>query len=255
MNTLQKTLTFTGIIAISILLLLSGCKEEDKYNFDEIEPRLIDGISGPKKANATGFTEYKYSVLHRGGSSYNWSANNEDLVVSIKKDPDYPNHAIITFSELHDTSEINITVKETTSGGKTASATDSVELLPFCPYPINEYTGNWLSTDTINVAKEVAAQTAENPNQLKVYGLADFITSRWGETWINGDGSCIIELCCNDKVEIERQWLGDTDYPDTYEIQGNGTVDTEAKTISLTYDIFYADGIGSKHVNTTLSLQ
>ena len=234
---------------------MAGCKEENNYNFDEIEPRLINGISGTKEATATGFTKYNYSVIHRGGSNYNWSVNNEEMVLSIEKNKDYPNQASIIFAELHDSSKINITVKETTEGGKKASVTDTVNLLPFCPYPVEEYTGEWMSSDTINVADTVLADTTENPNQLRVYGLAEFITTRWRETWINGDGSCIMELICNEKIEIERQWIGDTNYPDRYEIQGSGTIDTTSNTIQLSYDIFYSEGAGSKHVSTILNME
>ena len=255
MNTIKKILMFAAIFATTIILALTSCEEENNYNYDEIEPRLINGISGPKEAIATGFKKYDYEVIHRGGSDYEWTVNNEDMVLSINKNKEYPNQASILYAELHDSSKINITVKETTQGGKTASVTDTVNLLPFCPYPMEEYTGKWVSSNTLSVADTVIVKATENRNQLRIQGLADFISSRWGERWVNGDGSCIIEFRCNDKVEIEKQWIGDTDYPDRYEIKGSGTVNTKAKTISLEYDIFYADGAGSKHVSTVLSLE
>ena len=256
MKTISK-LTLAAFTTVIVMLLMTSCEEENNYNYNEIEPRLINGISGTKKATATGFTKYNYSVIHRGGSNYNWSVNNEDMVLSIEKNKDYPNQASIIFAELHDTSKINITVKETTEGGKTASAADTVNLMPFCPYPEEEYTGNWISSDTINVADTVLADTTENRNQLRVDGLAEFITSsnRWGETWVNGDGTCIVELSCNEKVKIERQWIGDTNYPDRYEIQGAGTIDTTSNTIQLSYDIFYSEGTASKHVSTILEME
>ncbi len=255
MNTLRKISIFTLLLSISAMLFLSRCKDENSYNFDKIEPRLVNGISGPKEATANGFTTYDYSVIHRGGSEYEWSSNKENLIVKIEKDSKYPNQASIIYKELHDSSEINITVKETTSGGKTTSVTDTIQLLPFCPYSTKEYTGNWSSSNTQDVAETVHADTTDKPNQLRLYGLADFITTRWGETWVNGDGSCIIKLCCQEKVEIERQWIGDTNYPDTYEIQGTGTVDTTTMTMSLNYNVFYAGGSGSKNITTTLTLK
>jgi hypothetical protein len=255
MNTFRKIFLIITFGSLLASLLFNGCKEEDNYNFDKIEPRLVNGISGPKKATATGFTAYNYSVIHRGGSEYEWSVNNDELIVDIEKNSEYPNQAAITYTELHDSSKIKITVKETTSGNKTASVTDTIQLLPFCPYETLAYKGNWTSSNTEDVADTVYADTTQNPNQLRVYGLADFVTSRWGETWINGDGSCIVKLCCKEEIEIERQWIGDSDYPDTYEIQGTGTVDTTTKTMYLNYDVFYAGGSGSKHINTTLMLK
>jgi len=254
MNTINKIIQ-SAFSAIVVILFMTSCTEENNYNYDEIEPRLINGISGEKEVTATGFTKYNYSVIHRGGSNYNWSINNEDMVLSIEKNKDYPNQASIIFAELHDTSKINITVKEITEGGKTASATDTVQLMPFCPYQAEKYTGEWVSSDTMSVADTVLTETIEKPNQLRVYGLADFINTRWGEKWINGDGSCILELNCNEKVEIKRQWLGDTDYPDRYEILGAGTIDTTSNTLQLSYDIFYSNGTGSKHISTVLSME
>jgi hypothetical protein len=253
--TIRKINALSLLIALSALLFLSNCKDEDNYNFDKIEPRLVNGISGPKDVTANGFTAYDYSVIHRGGSEYEWTSNNENLIVKIEKDSKYPNQASIIYKELHDSSEINITVKETTSGDKTTSVTDTIQLLPFCPYSTMEYKGSWSSSNTQDVAQTVYVDTTDKPNQLELYGLADFVTSRWGESWINGDGSCVIKLSCRENIEIEKQWIGDSNYPDTYEIQGTGTVDTTNMTMSLNYDVFYAGGSGSKHISTTLTLE
>ncbi|MFP4655230.1 MAG: hypothetical protein ACLFMM_06105 [Methanohalobium sp.] len=234
---------------------MSGCEEnEDNYNYDNIEPRLVGGISGPKEAAATGFNKYKYSVIHRGGSDYTWSVDKDEYVESLQQDSDYPNEAYIQYAELHDTSMVAITVEETTKGGEKTSTTDSVQLLPYCPYPVENYIGYYTSSNTSDVADTVYIDTTDLPNQLRVYGLADFITNpeRWGENWILGDGSCNIDLYCENIVKIEQQWIGDSDYPATYYIEGSGTIDTTTNVITLFYNILY-DDTGTKTVSTSLT--
>ncbi len=248
---ISRILTFLFILMISFIYL--SCEEEESYNFDEIEPKLVGGISGPKEVVATGFSQYDYSVIYRGGSTYNWTVDNYDA--AIEKNNKYPNQATVVYEQSLDSAIAYLTVKETTEGGKKTSVTDTIQILPFCPYPMDEYTGNYLSADTINVADTVIADTTEVPNQLRVYGLADFVTTRWGETWTSGDGSCVIDFCCNEEVEIERQWIGNTNYPDTYEIEGIGTIDTTNKTITLNYYVLYAGGTLNKSIETVLSLE
>ena len=255
MKTIRKISVPTLMLSLVALLFLSNCKDEDNYNYDKIEPGLVNGISGPQTAKADGFTSYDYSVIHRGGSEYEWSSNNKDLVLKIEKDPKYPNKASIIYEELHDSSKVNITVKETTSGNKTATVKDTIQLLPFCPYSTSKWNGNWSSSNTQDVAETVYADTTDKPNQLRLYGLADFVTSRWGESWVNGDGSCVVRLCCEEEVRIDQQWIGDSNYPDTYKIQGKGTIDKSAQMITLSYDVIYAGGSGYKHINTTLTLK
>ncbi|WP_410807830.1 hypothetical protein [Methanohalobium sp.] len=255
MRTLNKLFVIKAFLIASMLFILSGCEEnEDNYNYDNIEPRLVGGISGPKEAAATGFNKYKYSVIHRGGSDYTWSVDKDEYVESLQQDSDYPNEAYIQYAELHDTSMVAITVEETTKGGEKTSTTDSVQLLPYCPYPVENYIGYYTSSNTSDVADTVYIDTTDLPNQLRVYGLADFITNpeRWGENWILGDGSCNIDLYCENIVKIEQQWIGDSDYPATYYIEGSGTIDTTTNVITLFYNILY-DDTGTKTVSTSLT--
>ncbi|MFO8236079.1 MAG: hypothetical protein R6U04_11825 [Bacteroidales bacterium] len=255
MERFKEILFITVFFMIVSLMLFVSCEEkENDYDFDQIEPRLVGGISGPKLATATGFTEYDYSVLHRGGSEYTWSVDNEEYVEYIEQNNDYPNEAEIMYAELNDTSHVKITVEETTKGGEKASTTDSVTLLPYCPYPVENYRGFYLSSNTIDVADTVFADTTDASNQLRLYGLANFITdsTRWDEKWLLGDGSCTMDFYCNNVVKIEQQWIGDSDYPSSYFIQGSGTVDTTNNVITLFYSILY-DETGVKTVSTTLS--
>jgi|SRR6056297_336933 len=253
MNRCKNIITLTVFLISSVVILaFSGCEEKETYNFDEIEPELVGGISGPKEVVADGFCNYNYSVIHRGGSSYKWSIENYDA--EINKNSKYPNQATILYAQSMDSATAYLTVKETTMGGKSTSTTDTIEILPFCPYPMDDYTGKYLSSDTINVADTVISEITTIPNQLRIYGLADFVVNRWGETWINGDGSCVIDFCCNNVIEIQRQWIGDTNYPDTYMIEGTGTVDTTNKVITLNYYVLYAGGTSNKSIDTELSL-
>jgi hypothetical protein len=128
----------------------------------------------------------------------------------------------------------------------------TVRAVRFCDYPMEEYVGNWTGTSGSH-SETVVAELGTEYNTIKVYGLADFVTSSWGESWVEGDGSCLMTFSCGDVVTIERQWIGDSDYPDSYYIEGSGTLDPEAKTITLVYEVFYT-GDSVDGLETVLSL-
>jgi len=248
-----RNIIFLFILALGGLsLLFAGCEEEDNYNYDNITPKLIGGISGPKVATASGSSAYNYSVLHRGGSTYQWNVTGNDA--TIEQDSEVPSRATITWAQSSVDAQAVLTVTETTLGGKTASASDTVDLMAFCPYPVEDYAGDWTGT-TADHADPVVIEAGENPNQVIVHGLAEFVNTAWGESWTEGDGSCVMEFKCGDVVTISNQWIGDTDYPDVYYIEGTGSVDPEAMTITLDYEVFYAGGDASAaEISTTLTL-
>jgi hypothetical protein len=121
----------------------------------------------------------------------------------------------------------------------------------FCSYPIEEYVGSWTGTSTIH-SEVLTFEITDMPNKVRVYGLAGIITESWGETWLDGDGSCIMEFSCGDIVTIERQWIGYSDYPDDYHMEGSGTFDPETMTINLVYSIYYTGG-GIEDIETQLT--
>lgn len=115
-----------------------------------------------------------------------------------------------------------------------------VEVFRYCPYPMNDWAGNY-SGDWTGVlhGATVTAVTTDNDNELRVSGLDYFIYNSWGESWVEGDGSFVITFSCDDVVTAKPQWIGDSDYPDTYGVIGSGTLDVDNKTITLAYDLFY----------------
>lgn len=111
----------------------------------------------------------------------------------------------------------------------------------FCSYPVDDYVGTWTGTAGAH-AEELVTEVTGEPNKLRIFGLADFVESSWGENWLEGDGSCVMEFSCGDIVTIEKQWIGDSDFPDEYFIEGSGTFDPETMTINLVYEVFYTGG-------------
>ena len=127
-----------------------------------------------------------------------------------------------------------------------------IRAIRFCGYPMEDYVGIWSGTSQLH-AETVVTELEPEPNKLRIFGLADFVSSLWGEEWVEGDGSCVLEFSCGELVTIPKQWIGSSDFPDDYEIEGFGTFDPESKTIVLTYEVFYTGG-SVDGIETTLRL-
>ena len=235
-----------------------SCEEKDDYNYDNIEPVLFS-ITGPSPSTAHGNTGFAatYSVQQRGGSTYNWViGGNGGTVV---QDETFPSIAYVTFNQSSVNTTATITVTETTQGGKTSEPfVRTINLLAFCPFDIDAWSGNYTGTSGAH-APTVVMEKVHGLNIIKVKGLANFVQASWGENWVKGDGSCIMEFRCGNVVNIARQWIGDTDYPDVYGIMGSGTVDVVNKTISLTYTVYFGftatAGSVAANVTTVLTYQ
>lgn len=228
---------------LSFSLIFSACEEKDDYDYDAIVPEIL-AINGPAEVTAHGITDFpvQFDVPYRGGSTYEWSAASPNGDATIVIDEEYESIANITFPQTDVAQEGTITVVETTYAGKQSEPySRSVVLNPFCPYPMEEYVGEYTGTETAH-AETVVAELGDNLNELIMYGLADFVQTSWGENWTEGDGSCVLEFSCGDVVTIPYQYIGDSDFPDTYYIEGAGTVDTENKVISIEYEVFYTGG-------------
>jgi hypothetical protein len=253
-------------ISYFIVLLLSAmavtfyaCEDKDDYNYNNIEP-IIFSIAGPDVATAHGVADFpsRYTVPERGGSTYNWQVGGHGG--SIVQDETFPSIAYITFNQSSTNTTATITVTETTLGGKTSEPfTRSVSLQAFCPYNMSEWAGDYSGTMAGYHAPTVVLEPVVGLNLMKVKGLAYFVPNAWGEAWVKGDGSCIMEFSCGDVVTIKRQWIGDSDYPDVYGIMGSGTVDPVNKVINLSYHVYYsftATGGTSAYgaINTVLTL-
>ena len=111
----------------------------------------------------------------------------------------------------------------------------------FCA--VEDFSGNYTGTHGAH-ASTVVIESTGIANEYRVYGLAEFVPRDWGENWIAGDGSSVMSFKCANVASIPDQWIGDTDYPDTYFIyDATGAYDEDANTLSLTYSITYAGEI------------
>lgn len=240
-----------GVMAMAF----NSCEEKDDYNYDNIEPKIF-AIVGDNVVAASGLTEFPttYTVAHRGGSTYAWTIGGHGGTYVV--DSELPNRVYVTFNQSSDTTAATITVVETTQGGKSSEPfTKNIVLTPFCPYDMSEFEGNWTGTSTDHDAVLVAEATG-NLNEIRMSGLAGFVNFDWGENWTAGDGSCVMVFKCGGVVEIPNQWIGDTDYPDIYRIEGGGTYDEVAGTITLDYEVFYDNGGSSAgSISTVLTKQ
>lgn len=252
----MKAIKYFSILLLSVVVLsltmFSGCSDDD-YDFNAIEP-LIISMTGPEMVAAHGLTAFPstYSIPHRGGSTFEWTVTSPAGNSVIVPDTKFPSIVNITFPQSSDTSSAIISVVETTMGGKKSPAfTKSIVLTPFCPYDMDALVGNWSGTSANNDDPLIAIKTL-NLNELIVKGLAGFINFSWGETWTVGDGSCLLKFSCGGLITIERQKLGETDYPDTYFIEGSGTFDPVNVTMTLTYVVYYTGG-NTSPITTTLS--
>ncbi len=250
----HKKILILIFIALGSALAFNACEEKNDYNYNLIEP-IVMSINGPGEIAAHGLTAYPttYTVPHRGGSTFAWSAKNaNNVAATIMVDAVYPSRAYITFPQSSVLTTGTISVVETTAGGLVSPVKErTITLTPFCPYNMDALVGNWTGTGSA-VSNPVVATKTANLNELKLRTLAGFISSSWGETWTVGDGSCVVEFSCGNNLTIRRQKIGETDYPDVYEMDGSGTYNTTAGTLTLTFKVYYTGG-STTNITTTLS--
>lgn len=245
-NKILASISFLVVIAF----MFSACEKppveeaNEEYDYSKIVP-IVSAIAGPSTVAAHGLSEfpYTYSAPTRGGSSWAWTvttlAGTGSAEITLEENGRI---AKINFPQRSVVDTATISVIETTMGGVSSVAkTLKVALEAFCPYLWADYAGNYTGTSGSHSDPVVFTATTDL-NHFKIDGLADFVNSSWGENWTSGDGSCIGSFACGDVFTILNQEIGDTDYPDTYLIDGTGTVDPVNKTISLIYTVYYTGG-------------
>jgi hypothetical protein len=164
-----------------VLLLTTGCEEEDDYNYKNIEPKVLE-LTGPSSPIATGVTSYPYDVPVRGGSTYEWEVQN--LGAEIVKDSVVKGRAHIKFDQTSDSTDVVITVTETTAGGKTASLSDTITALPYCPMSLADWEGNYTEyADDASSPQTSEVTITTDPND-ELFGLIiedfGFQSAWWG---------------------------------------------------------------------------
>jgi hypothetical protein len=248
----MKHFNILTIMLFGLLVMFSACEDKDDYDYNAIEP-IISSITGPGEVAAHGLVDFptRFHVPHRGGSTFAWEVGGHGAQ-SIVLDEDYPSVAYITFKQSSDTTAATITVVETTEGNKVSEPfSRDIVLTPFCPVDMDALTGEWVGTSPNNDDVLIAGTTG-NLNELTIKGLAGFINFAWGENWTSGDGTALLDFRCGNLVVIEEQVIGETDYPDTYKMDGVGTFDFDNQTITLTYVVYYTGG-STGEIETTLT--
>lgn len=259
MDIMKKIIIGLSAIVFMGVLIISSCTTppieaaQEAYDYNAIQPKVLS-VVGPDVVTQTFTIEYTIGY-HRGGSTWNWSAD-EATIVSVSEDTRV---ASIKFEAFPSDEFATITVSETTMGGVTSEpVSKEVQVQRFCPYEMAAFEGNYTGTEPDTHGPTVIMEQTSSLNQLKVYNLAWFVPNAWGENWADGDGSCLMDFSCGEIVVIEPQWIGDSDYPDVYGIKGSGTFNPDTKTITLTYDVAYgwngSDGTWNGPWTTTLTL-
>ena len=244
----NKLFRYISFLA-AIIFVMGACektdiqKANDEYDFSKVIP-VVQGIAGATVATQTFTLTYSVNYL-RGGSTWAWSAANA-TIASVSDDTQ---EIEVTFT---DAGEAVITVTETTLAGVTSDPFDLIVTVEaFCLYAAADYEGNYTGTSSDH-SDPVVFTATDVLNEFTVYNLADFVSSGWGESWVTGDGTCTGSFFCDDIFTIPKQVVGETDYPDTYSVEGSGTVDPVTKTITLDFTVFYSTGdIGSQQTILT----
>ena len=223
-NKILASISFLVVIAF----MFSACEKppvelaNEEYDYNKIIP-VVSAIAGPTTVAAHGLSEfpYSYSAPTRGGSSWAWTVTTltgtGTAEITLEENGRI---AKINFPQRSAADVATISVIETTLGGVSSVAqTLEVDLEAFCPYLWADYAGNYTGTSGSHSDPVVFTATSDL-NHFKVEGLADFVYSSWGESWTSGDGSCVASFSCGNVFTILNQWIGDSDYPDVYLIDG-----------------------------------
>ena len=255
-NKILASISFLVVIAF----MFSACEKppvelaNEEYDYNNIVP-VVMAIAGPSAVAAHGLSDfpYTYSAPTRGGSSWAWTVTTLSGAGAAEITPEENGRiAKINFPQRSVVDTATVSVIETTMGGvSSVPKTMKVALNAFCPYLWADWAGNYTGTSGAHSDPVVFTATTDL-NHFKVDGLADFVYSSWGESWTKGDGSCIGSFSCGDVFTILKQWVGDSDYPDVYYIEGSGTVDPATKTITLTWEVFYT-GSSQSGLTTVLT--
>ncbi|MGM0377903.1 MAG: hypothetical protein ACQEQ0_14120, partial [Bacteroidota bacterium] len=118
---------------------------QEAYDYNAIVPKVLGEIEGPDVAIQTFTAQYTIGY-HRGGSTWNWSAD-EATVVSVSEDTRV---ATVEFGTYPSDGYATVTVTETTMGGITSEpVSKDVKVAKYCPLPngVNDLEGSWAGTD------------------------------------------------------------------------------------------------------------
>ena len=263
----NKALSLLGIL-VAFLFLFSACektdieKAQEAYDYSKIIPKIMD-FTGPTVVSASGLASVQYKVVHRGGSTYQFTTVGYGATIDAT---DNPNIVDVTWNQSSvDTSAYVICV-ETTMGG-ISSDPDSlkVTLNKFCPMDFTDFLGTWTGQETgdcenaISVTFEAGAETntlvAKATNGIPAF--LGCVFTGWGETFQAGfgnEGDIILTIGLLDgTITINQEYWGQTlPGPYDYDQNGSGTWSGCGAASSMSFDMLMdASGWRSSHLELT----
>jgi hypothetical protein len=239
-----------------LLVCFNSCKDEDSYNFNAIFPKLIGGISGLNSPIGHGLTAYPYtySVVHRGGSTYEWIVDGSDA--TIVQDNNFGSIARITFAVAADTTDAEIKVVETTMGGIVSdTAILAVQILPYCPLDLDQFVGTYTEDDDTGETTdvEITRDPADPLFGLIINGVLSEPNNWFGEP----GGTLKIRLNgCDNSVDFDSQNTGIVYAPYgavSMRLTDNavkGTFDPVSKEIKFDGEVFVSAGSFGTYIFT-----
>lgn len=250
---------------VLMLIFVTSCKEED-YDFDSINPELINGISGVSETYASGLAPVTFNVDGRGGSSFVWSVTGSGVTIT-QDDKVY--EAYITFDQSDVDLEAIISCTETTAGGVTSeTVTKTVTLYKFQAMAFEEFLGEWVGTetdgnDTWDVTIVATAGAEENTIVFSatdgIPALMSPLFTGWGETFQAGfgnEGNIVITLDLNTGgANIIGQYFGQTlPGPWDYWFDGTGSWEGINRTMIINYALQFDDTYSDNYNASTVTL-
>lgn len=247
---------------LAFALILASCgKDKIAYDFDNYTPEIIGGVSGPSGGFASGLAPLTYSVVYRGGSTFNWTVSGIEATIVAGGQTSV---ALITFAQSDEDVTVTITVTETTQGGKTSEAiTKTVALKKFKAMTIDEFIGDWTGTENGEAVTltAVAGPTATSITFMPSGGLPAIqapIFIGWGELFQDGhapNGAITFELNLNTGgISFAHYWGQTLPGPYDYWISGEGLWSGVDRSINLTCWMQWDDSYSYTYNETVLVL-
>jgi hypothetical protein len=157
MNIMKKIIVGLSAITLSLVLIISSCTTppieaaQEAYDYNAIVPKVL-GLNGPGNTIGHGLSEFpvEYSASYfRGGSTLEWSASGGTTILEVIDDGSFKGRkAKIVFPQVSEATTVTITVTETTMGGvKSEPFALEVDLSPYCPLDLDEFTGGYTVWD------------------------------------------------------------------------------------------------------------
>jgi hypothetical protein len=221
----NKILAILGLFIVFAIIFVT-CekppidKANEEYDFSKIIPEIFN-FSGPTVVFASGLNTYQYSVLYRGGSTFNFTTVGWDATIVPVENR--PNVVDITWNQSSENRVAYVVCVETTMGG-VSSDQDSLKVIlnKFCPMDITEFVGTWTGQETGDCqnAITVTFEAGTEANTIvanATNGIPEFlgcIFTGWGETFQAGfgnEGDIILHIDLLDgTITINLDYWGQT---------------------------------------------